>query len=70
MKKPVFFGATLRDSACRADQGKAFIARTCPNATVVDYDTGHWILHEVPDKLNEDLQNWIKTILCRNQAKL
>lgn len=62
ISKPVFFGAALKDAACRADLGKAVTARLCPNATVVDYETGHWILQQAPDKLNEDILAWLKTV--------
>ena len=67
--KPVFFGAASKDAACRADQGKAVVARYCPDATIADYETGHWILHQAPDKLNEDLRAWLQG-LPLNAAKL
>ncbi|KAH8120118.1 alpha/beta-hydrolase [Phellopilus nigrolimitatus] len=60
--KPVFFGAALQDSACVADDNKAIVAQLCPNATVADFDTGHWVLHQAPERVNEELLKWIQSL--------
>lgn len=68
--KPVFFGAALDDTACRADHGKEVTSRYCPNATVFEYNTGHWILQQAPDKLNEDIQAWLHALHSNEATKL
>ncbi|KAI5122577.1 hypothetical protein M0805_004794 [Coniferiporia weirii] len=60
--KPVFFGAALKDAACVADENKAVIEQTCPSSTIVDFDTGHWVLNEAPERLNEELQKWVQAL--------
>jgi len=67
--KPVFYAACLKDAACVAAIGKHITAENCPNATVVEYDVGHWVTHEATDKLNKDLQNWVENILSADQSK-
>ncbi|GLB44172.1 putative epoxide hydrolase [Lyophyllum shimeji] len=59
--QPVFFGATLRDYVCRPDFGKMLAAKCCVGPlTVRDYDTGHWVMWEEKDKLNQELLEWIQ----------
>ena len=58
--KPVFYGACLQDKACVASVGKAVTTQTCTDATIIEYDVGHWLNNETPDKLSEDLEAWIK----------
>ncbi len=60
--KPTFFGATLKDVVCVAALGKQVHTQLCPNTTVVDFDTGHWAQNALPDKVNEELLKWIKTV--------
>jgi len=59
VKKPVFFGATLKDYVCLAAAGKAQTAQLCPDATVVDFDTDHWVMQAAPDQVNKELFKWI-----------
>jgi soluble epoxide hydrolase/lipid-phosphate phosphatase len=67
IKKPAFFGAALKDFVCRADIGKelmkTYVEDPEKNLTIVEFDTGHWIQLEQPDKLNKELENWIKQII-------
>ncbi|KAI5122578.1 hypothetical protein M0805_004795 [Coniferiporia weirii] len=62
VKKPVFFGAALRDYICIAPAGKLTTQKTCPNATIVDFDTDHWINLAAPEKLNAELLKWIQSL--------
>lgn len=59
---PVFFGAALRDAVCLAQFGKQHITRYCKNATVKDFDTGHWLQLEAADEVNRELKAWIEGI--------
>jgi len=60
--KPTFFGAASKDVVCIAALGKRVHAQLCPNTTIVDFDTGHWVQNALPDKVNEELLKWIKTV--------
>ena len=40
--------------------GQAVLAQTCPNATYVEYDVGHWVIHLEGEKVSKDLQSWIE----------
>jgi len=31
-----------------------------PNSLFVEYDCGHWIMIEEPDRLNEDMSTWLE----------
>ncbi|KAH8120117.1 alpha/beta-hydrolase [Phellopilus nigrolimitatus] len=62
VQKPVFFGATLRDAACHPGFYKMLVGKLCPKATVVDFDTDHWVLFAEPDKVNAELQKWLDTL--------
>lgn len=62
LTKPVFFGAAAKDVICVAALGKQVHAQLCPNTTVVDFETGHWVQNALPDKVNEELLKWIKSI--------
>lgn len=59
--KPVFFGATLRDSICLESMGKEYTAQYCKGSTTIrDFDTGHWVLLQAKDEVNKELGEWIK----------
>jgi len=60
--KPVFFGACAKDYICVPVFGKMLTQQLCPNATVVDFDSDHWVQLAVPDKLNEELLKWITSL--------
>jgi len=60
--KPTFFGAALKDVVGVAALGKQVHAQLCVNTTIVDFDTGHWVQNALPDKVNEELLKWIKTV--------
>lgn len=62
ISEPVFFAACLKDAACVASDNKAIVQATCPNATVVDFDTGHWLLAVAPQKVNEEIAKWLEGV--------
>lgn len=62
INKPVFFGGCARDSTCIVEDNKAIINAMCPNATIVDFDTGHWVLKQAKEKVNQKLLNWIENL--------
>lgn len=59
-KKPVFFGACTHDYICVAAGTKTLTQHLCPNSTIVEFDSDHWVQLAVPDKLNAELLKWIK----------
>ena len=67
--KPVFFGAALQDFVCLAAVGKHAIQQFCPRATVVDFDTDHWVMLADPHNTNAELLKWIEALPI-NQSSL
>ncbi|KAL5500922.1 hypothetical protein ACEPAH_9309 [Sanghuangporus vaninii] len=59
VKQPVFFGATLRDPTSIPAEYIGIIKALCPNHTIRSFETGHWVLHERPTEVNEELKNWL-----------
>ncbi|KAF8167779.1 Alpha/Beta hydrolase protein [Crassisporium funariophilum] len=57
--KPTFYGAAKKDLIAIPQLGKASIEKFCTNATVKEYDAGHWVLWEAKDEVNNDLADWI-----------
>ncbi|KAJ7121598.1 Alpha/Beta hydrolase protein [Mycena epipterygia] len=61
IKQPVFFGAALEDRIAIAKFALMGMKDACPNLTVREYQTDHWVQLAAPDKLNKDLLEWIKS---------
>ncbi|KAJ7620474.1 Alpha/Beta hydrolase protein [Mycena polygramma] len=59
IKQPVFFGAAHKDYICVAKVALVGMKDLCPNLTVRDYQTDHWVQLAAPDKVNADLLEWI-----------
>ncbi|KAF9058455.1 Alpha/Beta hydrolase protein [Rhodocollybia butyracea] len=59
---PTFFGGALRDHIALAAGGKAMMARFCPELTVRDFDTSHWIMLEVSAELNDALSEFFVSL--------
>ncbi|KAJ7183541.1 Alpha/Beta hydrolase protein [Mycena filopes] len=59
IQQPVFFGAAQEDYVSTPEVALVGMQHVCPNLTVRTYQTGHWISLAAPDKLNEDLLEWI-----------
>lgn len=62
IKKPVFFGATLQDPTGPPQFTKPTMAAHAPKLTLVDFDTGHWVLNEAPEKVNTELSKWLNSL--------
>ncbi|KAK0210884.1 Alpha/Beta hydrolase protein [Desarmillaria ectypa] len=60
--KPVFYGGALQDAVALNVVNKATTADKCKNATVHEYDGGHWIIWETKDEINRDLLDWLKAL--------
>ena len=60
--KPTFYGTALKDVLCLAAMLKGLHAGSCPNHTIVDFDTGHWVHNALPDKVNAELLKWIEAL--------
>ena len=41
---------------------KQLLQMLCPNHTIVDFDTSHWVYFAQPQKVNEELEKWIQTL--------
>ena len=59
LTKPVFFAACLRDPACVAADNTSLVQALCPNATVKEFDAGHWVVQECGDEVNKELKKWL-----------
>lgn len=62
ISKPVFFAACLKDAPCVASENVATIQATCPAATIVEFDTDHWVLDAAPQKVNEEVLKWLESL--------
>ncbi|KAG6895865.1 hypothetical protein C0992_011964 [Termitomyces sp. T32_za158] len=59
--KPVFLGTALQDYVSLAPLQKAVAAQSVKGPlTIKEFDTGHWIIWEEKDKMNEELLAWIQ----------
>ncbi len=59
---PVFYGGALKDFVALNAVNKAGTVEKCKNATIHEYDGGHWVMWEAKDEVNKDLLNWLKTL--------
>ncbi|KAJ6593070.1 Alpha/Beta hydrolase protein [Mycena capillaripes] len=62
IKQPVFFAATHEDYICVPKVALVTMKDVCPNLTVRDYQTDHWVQLAAPDKVNKDLLEWIESL--------
>lgn len=62
ISKPVFFAACLKDAPCVASENIATVQAMCPNATIVEFDTDHWVLDAAPRKLNAEVLKWLESL--------
>ena len=58
--QPVFWAVTPQDYIGVAAHSRPVVAQFCKNATIREYDAGHWVLLSHPEALNKDLQAWIE----------
>jgi len=62
VQHPVFFAACKRDFLCSPALGLASTSKLCPNLTVKEFDTDHWVQLAAPDELNSALKEWADSI--------
>lgn len=60
--KPVFYGGALHDAVALNVVNKTETTDNCKNATVHEYDGGHWIIWEAKDEINRDFLDWLKAL--------
>jgi len=60
--KPVFFAACLKDAPCVASENIATVQAMCPNATIVNFDTDHWVLDAAPQMVNVEVLKWLESL--------
>lgn len=64
--KPVFFAAATNDYICLSAFGKTIVDKHCKNATIREFDAGHWVLLSHADELNGELEAWIDNVRTGN----
>ncbi|KAI0794219.1 alpha/beta-hydrolase [Fomes fomentarius] len=57
---PALFVTGTRDGVCDATVYKAGMAKSVPHAKIVELDTGHWIMLEATERVNAELEEWVK----------
>ena len=45
-----------------ATENSDIIRALCPSATIVDFDTDHWVLAAAPHKVNEEVAKWLESL--------
>ncbi|KAH7920149.1 alpha/beta-hydrolase [Leucogyrophana mollusca] len=66
IKKPTFFAAALKDRVSIPEYALPLMKKYATGGlTIVEFNTGHWIQLEEPDKLNLALESWISSGLAR-----
>ena len=66
LTKPAFFGGAKQDYICRSEMGKAVMATHCADATIREYDAGHWVMLSNAVEVNEDLKAWIEGLKTKD----
>ncbi|KAF9461378.1 Alpha/Beta hydrolase protein [Collybia nuda] len=61
---PTFFGGALKDqSSLKAlEVVKTMMSQFCSNTTMKDFDSGHWVMQEVPSAVNGALEEFFATL--------
>ncbi|KAG5634550.1 hypothetical protein DXG03_005847 [Asterophora parasitica] len=63
IKQPVFFGSATQDYVCRPAFGRlATTQYTKGPLTIKEYETGHWVMWQAKEKLNQDLLEWVQAL--------
>lgn len=63
--KPVFFGAAQQDYVALAATGKQSVTQLCKSVTIREFDTGHWVMLEAKDEVNQELSAWIQGLVSK-----
>ena len=45
-----------------ASENVDIIRALCPSATIVDFDTDHWVLEAAPRKVNDEVAKWLDSL--------
>jgi len=56
---PSFYGGGANDFVCRAEQQKQALVVHSTNATIRVFDTPHWVQLVAPERVNEELGEWL-----------
>ncbi|CCL99356.1 uncharacterized protein FIBRA_01374 [Fibroporia radiculosa] len=59
VQQPVFYGGGKSDYATLPAIAYESLKKYCPNITIKEFDTGHWIQLQAPDEVNRELLVWI-----------
>jgi pimeloyl-ACP methyl ester carboxylesterase len=59
VNRPVFFAAAFHDYISPALLGIAVIKHNCKNATIREFQDGHWLMMSSPREVNAALFSWI-----------
>lgn len=65
ISKPVFFGAANFDYIALSALGQANVKKHCTDATICEFDAGHWVMLEKAGEVNKELENWVETVVER-----
>jgi len=57
--KPVFFAAASHDYISLSVLGIATINHNCSNATIREFNDGHWLMLSSPAELNAAIFSWV-----------
>jgi len=60
--KPVFFAGCKKDPICLSAAVVATIGQTCPNHTIHEFESDHWLPIALPDEFNAKLLAWVESI--------
>ncbi|KAJ3518285.1 hypothetical protein NMY22_g13759 [Coprinellus aureogranulatus] len=63
IQKPVFFGGSHNDPICVDWAQVAGAQAYCPNLTVANFNTTHWVTSEATQELNEALDKWVDEVV-------
>ncbi|KAJ3548330.1 hypothetical protein NMY22_g1299 [Coprinellus aureogranulatus] len=62
IQKPVFFGGAAKDVICTPPLQQPSVDQFCPKATSHIFQTGHWVMTEAPNEVNEALEKWLQSV--------
>lgn len=64
---PVFFGAALQDYVCLKAMGETNTRKVVDEKqlTIRDFDTGHWIMQQASDELNQELGAFFEGVVSK-----
>ena len=63
VKQPVFFAAARHDYISRSVLGIAMTHYNCPEASIREFNAGHWLMISHPTEVNASIFNWIMDLV-------